>query len=98
MEVSANYVEYEGKEYNFVFARDITERKRMEKKLRLTQYSVEHAAGQIFWIDPDGKLDLRQRGHCARQLGYTREEMLGMSIYDIDPNAPKPWRRALGED
>ena len=27
----------------------------------------------------------------CRQLGYTREEMLRLTIYDIDPTAPQPW-------
>ena len=34
VEVNANYLEYGGKEYNFVFARDITERKRMEESVK----------------------------------------------------------------
>ncbi|OFW58878.1 MAG: hypothetical protein A2133_02310 [Actinobacteria bacterium RBG_16_64_13] len=90
MEVNASFVEYQGHEYNFVFAQDITQRKRLEKKSKLTQYSVDHAAGQIFWVGPDGILTYASESTC-RQLGYTREEMLCMSIYDVDPTAPRPW-------
>ena len=43
MEVTASFVEYEGHEYTSSFARDITERKKMEEKLRLTEYR---------WITP----------------------------------------------
>ncbi|MCX8033247.1 MAG: PAS domain S-box protein [Thermoleophilia bacterium] len=91
VEVTANHVEFEGEEYSFQFARDITERKRLEKKLRLTQYSVDHADAQILWIGSDGTLTYASEGAC-KQLGYTREEMRGMSIYQIDPNAPRPWQ------
>jgi PAS domain S-box-containing protein len=90
VEVSANYVEYHGKGYTILFARDTTERKRMEKKFRLTQYSVDHAAGQVFWIGPDGILTYASESTC-KVLGYTRDEMLCMSIYQIDPTAPRPW-------
>ena len=90
VEVSANFVEWEGKEYDFVYASDITQRKRLEKKFRLTQYSVDHAAGQVFWIGPDGILTYASASTCEA-LGYTRDEMLCMSIYDIDPSAPRPW-------
>lgn len=90
VEVGVSYVEYGGREYNLIFARDITERKRMEKKFRLTQYSVDHAAGQVFWIGSDGILTYASESTC-KQLGYTREEMLCMSIYQIDPSAPSPW-------
>ncbi len=81
---------HEGKEYNFVSATDITQRKRMEKKFRLTQYSVDHASGQVFWVGPDGILTYASESTC-KALGYTRDEMLCMSIYDIDPQAPRPW-------
>ncbi len=90
VEVNTNFVEYEGQEYMFVFARDITERKRMEKKLRLTEYSVEHSEAQIFWVGEDARLTFATDSTC-RQLGYARDEMLRLTIYDIDPNAPKPW-------
>ena len=34
VEVSINYIEYNGREYNFAFAHDITERKRVEEALK----------------------------------------------------------------
>ena len=42
-------------------SRDITERKQAEETLRLTQFSVDHAADPVFWIGPDAV-------HCVRQL------------------------------
>jgi two-component system sensor histidine kinase/response regulator len=91
VEVNSNYVEYGGNEYDLVFARDITGRKRLEKKLRLTEYSVEHAQGQMFWVNPDGKVTFATESTC-RQLGYTRDEMLALTIYDIEPDTPRPWK------
>jgi PAS domain S-box-containing protein len=90
VEVTSNYVEYEGNEFHFVFARDITERKRMEKKLRLTEYSIEHADAQVLWVDKDARLTYATESTC-KQMGYTRDEIRGLTIYDIDPKAPRPW-------
>ncbi len=37
VEITVNYLEYGGKEYNFAFARDITERKRAEQAQRMAE-------------------------------------------------------------
>ncbi len=71
-------------------ALDITERKQAEISLRLVQFSVDHAEGQIFWLDRDGRLTDASASTC-RQMGYTREEMLSLNIRDIDPTAAASW-------
>jgi two-component system, cell cycle sensor histidine kinase and response regulator CckA len=43
VEISASYVEREGRAYSFAYARDITERKRVEAALRLSQTQLEAA-------------------------------------------------------
>jgi PAS domain S-box-containing protein len=90
VEVTGNFVEHDGKEYNISFARDITRRKALETSLRLTQFSVDKAADYIFWISPEGRLGYVSEATC-RALGYSREELLQMTIFDVDPTAPKPW-------
>jgi two-component system sensor histidine kinase/response regulator len=89
-EITVNYVEYGGKEYNCAFGRDITERKQMEESLRLTQFSVDRASDLVFWISPEGQYLYASDSTC-RRLGYSKEELLGMTIYDVDPAAPRPW-------
>lgn len=90
VEVNASFVQYEGQEYSFVSAIDITERRKIEESLRLTQFSVDNSSSQIFWVDEDARLMSVNDSMC-RQLGYTRDEMLKLMIYDIDPTAPRPW-------
>ena len=84
VELTVNCLEYEGKEYNFAFSRDITERRRLESSLRLTQLSVDHAADLIHWVDSKGNLLYVSDSTCKRH-GYSREELLSMTIFDLDP-------------
>ena len=64
--------------------RDITERKRAEEKLRLTQFSLEHASDGVFWMNPHGRIVYANEAAC-RSLGCSREELLSLTIPDIDP-------------
>ena len=91
VELSVTYIEHEGREYNFVYARDITERKLAEESLRRTQLSVNHATDQVFWTTPDGRFVFVGDSTC-RQLGYSREELLDMSIFEVDRTLSRDWR------
>jgi len=66
---------------------DITERKHVEETLRLTQFSVDHAADPVFWIAPDARVVYANSKACE-QLGYSREELLGMTVHHFDPDFP----------
>lgn len=66
-------------------ARDISQRRQAEETLRLTQFAIDHCSDAAYWMEPDGRIFYVNREAC-RILGYTREELLGMSVYDIDPN------------
>jgi len=68
----------------YAAARDITERKQAEDALLFTQFAVDNAADQMFWIDEDGHFKYVNNPAC-RALGYSREELLRMSVHDIDP-------------
>jgi PAS domain S-box-containing protein len=74
VEVTANHLEFGGQEYIFGFVRDITERKESEEALRLTQFSVERAG--------DGRFQ-KVNDAATRCFGYSREELLSMSVWDI---------------
>ena len=64
-------------------AQDITEMKRLEETLRLTQFSVDKAADAVFWIASDGRLRYVNDAAC-NYLGYSRDELLALSIEEID--------------
>ncbi|HUW97513.1 MAG TPA: diguanylate cyclase [Acidiferrobacter sp.] len=62
----------------------ITERKQTEISLKLVRALLDHSSDAIEVIDPVTLrfLDINATGCLA--LGYTREEILSMSIYDVD--------------
>ena len=92
VEVTLNYIQFGGHEYNCVFARDISERKQLEESFRLTQFSIDHAADMMFWVDKDAHLIYVNDTTCQK-TGYFREELLAMTVYDLDPGAARPWKR-----
>jgi two-component system cell cycle sensor histidine kinase/response regulator CckA len=68
--------------------RDISQQKRAEELLRLTQFSIQRSSEAAFWINPDGRFSYVNEAAC-RSLGYSREELLEMTVQDIDPGFPK---------
>ena len=63
---------------------DITERVRSEEDLRLARFCIEHAAIGIFRIAEDGHI-VSVNDHTCRSLGYSREELCALTVFDIDP-------------
>jgi two-component system, sensor histidine kinase and response regulator len=59
----------------------------------LVQFAVDHASEAALWMEEDGRLIYVNRATC-RSLGYSQEELLGMSVHDIDPlHRKEDWRR-----
>jgi PAS domain S-box-containing protein len=67
---------------------DITERKRAEQALVMYQYSIDQASDAIFWMNRDAEFTYVNDQAC-RSLGYTREELTHLKLWDIDPVYPK---------
>lgn len=66
---------------------DITEQKLAVEALRFTQFAIDNTSDQAFWINKDGRFFYVNNAAC-RSLEYTREELLTMSVPDIDPTFP----------
>ena len=70
---------------------DITERRQAEEALRLTQFSLDHAPEGVFWMQEDGSVSYANIEGC-RSIGYSLEEVIGMHVWDFDPDfPPKRW-------
>ena len=73
-------------------AQDITERKQAEAAMKIFRTLVDHSNDALEVIDPvTGRfLDVSHRG-CT-DLGYSRDELLTMRVFDIDPMIdPSAW-------
>jgi PAS domain S-box-containing protein len=68
-----------------ILFRDISERRQAEELLLLTQFSVDRTADSVFWTDSDARLVFVSDSTC-RIHGYSRDEMLAMSLFDLDPS------------
>jgi PAS domain S-box-containing protein len=67
--------------------RDISDRKHVEKMLQLTQYAFDRAGNAMYWIQPDAKFYHANQTAC-QMLGYTLEELLSLSVFDVDADFP----------
>ncbi len=67
---------------------DITDRKQAEERLLMSQYSIDKSSNAIFWMNKEGGFSYVNDQAC-RSLGYTREELLSLYLWDIDPIYPK---------
>jgi PAS domain S-box-containing protein len=68
---------------------DITELRHTEEALRASEHRfrtfVDQAADAFFLLGADGRVLDVNRSACE-SLGYSREELLGMTPYDFDPD------------
>ncbi len=76
---------------------DITARKKSEEALRLTQFAVDRAGDAAYWMGPDGRL-IYVNDQACKVLGYSRGELLSMTIHQINPDFPEEVWGAHWED
>jgi PAS domain S-box-containing protein len=68
----------------------VIERRQAEGALRLTEFSINRVADMMSWISPAGRFLFVNDSLC-RNLGYSREELLGLTVWDVDPNILDSW-------
>ncbi len=70
------------------FGLDISERKRLEERLALVDFALNHAMEGAFLLDERARFHYVNKEVCS-SLGYSREELLSMDLFDIDPDLPR---------
>jgi len=62
-----------------------------EEQLQILKYSIDTAPDGAYWMNPEGHFLYVNDAGC-KALGYTHEEILQMSVFDVDLNAtPELW-------
>jgi diguanylate cyclase (GGDEF)-like protein/PAS domain S-box-containing protein len=67
---------------SFAIVTDITQRRKDEAMLRLTQFLLDRAGEGAFWADSDGRFFYVNEAACSL-MGYSREELLSLQVTDI---------------
>ncbi|MHB2009205.1 MAG: sensor domain-containing diguanylate cyclase [Acidobacteriaceae bacterium] len=83
--------------YLQAIVRDITERKRTEKSMKLFRLLIDQANDAIQVVDLETMRFLDVNARACSNLDYTREELLSMHVYDIDPTFDEPMRAKVDE-
>ena len=82
-EVKLKRLDLGGKPYMQAIVRDVSKRKHSEQALNLVKSSLEAASDALYWMTPDSSIVNVNEAAC-RLLGYTREELLQLTVPDVD--------------
>jgi PAS domain S-box-containing protein len=80
---------------------DITQQVMAEKDLRFTQFSIDRTSEPAFWMGEDACFIYVNQAACL-SLGYTKKELLALTVHDVDPSFPKKiwikhWQKVKAE-
>ena len=97
VEMTVRSVAFSDAIYVVIVARDITERKQAEKSIVLRDYAMNCVHESAFLINQDARFEYVNEEAC-RVLEYTRDELLSMSVMDINPDFPREHWPVYWED
>jgi len=84
---------YQGERSCFTLLEDITAKRVAERRLRMTQFAVDHAADAALWIAGDGSITYANRAAC-QMTGFASAELLGKHVLDLDTRfEPADWEK-----
>ncbi len=85
-------------EWIALFIHDITNLKENERKLQLTQFSVDHSSIPIMIVSEDGLITYANVVACEL-LGYINEELIQLHVWDLNKElkSKKEFRKTLKE-
>jgi PAS domain S-box-containing protein len=67
-------------------AHDISDRKQTEQKLKLFRTLIDRSSDAIEVLDPETLRFIDMNEKACQDLGYSREELLSLTVHDIDPD------------
>lgn len=88
VEVTANLEVLDDREYICAFVRDITWRKEVERRHEELTFAIENSADCVYLFDASGGIFYTNTTAC-NTLGYSRDEILRMTVMDFTPGFPR---------
>ncbi|MEW6718846.1 MAG: PAS domain S-box protein [Thermodesulfobacteriota bacterium] len=88
VQVVAHHVTFAGGESVLAFLQDISAQMQAERSLRRALCVIDGIWDPVYWIGSDGALMYVNDAAC-RFLGYDRDELLRMTLFDINPRFTK---------
>jgi PAS domain S-box-containing protein len=76
---------------------DITDRKRAEEEVKLLKHSIDLHYDGAYWLDSDNKFVYVNDAGC-KALGYKREELIGKTLYEVNPMASAEGMKEVWEE
>ena len=97
IDLSAGFIIYDGQPADLITLTDITERKDAERDLQISQFSIENASDEIYWVDMDGDFIYANKSACD-SLGFSKEEILSRNVFDVVPDFSQETWKNFAED
>ena len=90
VQVNTNILMYGETEVVYCCFTDLTEKKKLDEKMKLVDFSFRDTATAICFLREDGTYyDANEA--MSNLLGYTMEEFMALEIFDINPNIDKEY-------
>ncbi len=97
IEVHGTRIQHKGKPAVMGTLIDRTEIKQAEDSLKISQFIFNAASIGIFLVNKNAEIiDVNQ--HACKTLGYTKDELTALTVYDIDPTFTKKKFSELQEE
>jgi PAS domain S-box-containing protein len=87
VEVGSTLTDVCGRERLVVFLRDISHRKQTSEALYISRFFLDKSGGLILWVNDQGRIVYANEG-AVKALGYSSNELLNMTIHQVDVNFP----------
>lgn len=92
VEIIDSYQCLDDQEFSICVIRAISHRDDRNRRIQLMEFSVDSMLDSAMWVDSESRILFANDATC-RNLGYAHDELIGMSIHDIDSNMTKEsWR------
>ena len=85
VELKVCSIEKDGEPLIVTFARDVSHRINAEKHAQFTQFAIDNAGDAAYWMRAEDPHFIYVNKAVCLYLGYSQEELLNMSVYDINP-------------